>query len=59
MKFKLPQPESVKTKTLIEATQINLLKCKKKISEPSFKWKSKPAAIFAYPCMLSQQWNFS
>lgn len=29
MKFKLPQPESVKTKTLIEATQINLLKYKK------------------------------
>lgn len=31
MKFKLPQPESVKTKTLIEATQINLLKYKKNL----------------------------
>lgn len=51
MKFKLPQPASVKTKALIEATKINLLKYKK-IFEPSFKWGSKPAAIFAYPYML-------
>lgn len=32
MKFKLPQPESVKTKTLVEANQINILKYKKSLN---------------------------
>lgn len=57
IKFKLPQPESVKIKMLTEATQIYLLEYKKSLNVLLV--GCKPAATFVYPCMLWKQWNFS